>query len=136
MRVEIKGLREFKKAVAAADPALKKEVRLALNEASNKVVESTRFVSVTGRAATTLRAASTQRAARVRVGGSKAPYAPWLDFGGRVGRNRSIHRPYKKEGRYVYPAYRRLRDSGEFQAVMTEALVRVGDKAGLEVEPQ
>lgn len=136
MKVHVKGLKEFSKAVGAADKNLKKEIRLAMNEAADLVVSRTDFISRTGRAAGTLRAASTQKASRVRVGGSKAPYAPWLDFGGRVGRNGSISRTYRKEGRYVYPTYRKLRDSGAFQAAMTDALVRVGDKAGLEVEPQ
>lgn len=137
MKVEIKGLREFKRAVGDVDRNLKKEIRLALNEAANLVVSKSKpeFPTLTGKAAASVRAASTQSAARVRAGGARAPYAPWLDFGGSVGRNNSIRRRYQREGRYIYPRYRRLRDSGQFQAKMTEALVAVGDKAGLEVEP-
>ena len=34
MKVKVEGLREFSKAVAAADKGLKKEIRLAMNEAA------------------------------------------------------------------------------------------------------
>lgn len=138
MRVKVKGLREFSRAVAAADKGLKKEIRLALNEAADLVVSESKpvFPVLTGRAANTIRAASTQKASRVRLGGAKAPYGPWLEFGGKVGKSNSIQRRYVREGRYVYEKYRRLRDSGEFQQAMTGALVELGDKAGLEVKPQ
>ena len=36
--------------------------------------------------------------------GTGVPYVPWLEFGGSVGRKKSIHRPYQRRGRYVYPA--------------------------------
>lgn len=138
MRIKVEGLREFSRAVAAADKGLKKEIRLALNEAADLVVGKSKpvFPALTGRAASTIRAASTQKASRVRLGGSRAPYGPWLEFGGRVGRNQSIQRRYVREGRYVYEKYRKLRDSGEFQEAMTDALIELGGKAGLEVEPK
>lgn len=36
--------------------------------------------------------------------GDGVPYVPWLEFGGRVGRNNSVARPYIPTGRYLYPA--------------------------------
>lgn len=36
-------------------------------------------------------------------GGEQAPYAPWLEFGGKVGRKDSVKRPYTRKGRYLYP---------------------------------
>lgn len=36
-------------------------------------------------------------------GGESAPYVPWLEFGGKVGRKDSVSRPYSRKGRYLYP---------------------------------
>lgn len=57
----------------------------------------------TRRAAGSIKPRSTARGASIAFGGNVAPYMPWLDFGGSVGRNRSIHRPFIKSGRFVYP---------------------------------
>lgn len=51
------------------------------------------------------------RRTAIDFGGPGAPYAPWIEFGGRVGRNKSIKRPVVKGGRYLYPAIAdKLRD--------------------------
>lgn len=42
--------------------------------------------------------------ARITFGGPQAPYVPWLEFGGKTGRKKSVKRPYVKAGRYLYPA--------------------------------
>jgi hypothetical protein len=59
----------------------------------------------TGRAGGTIKAASTRTEARVSEGGARAPYMPWLDFGGRVGRKNSVKRPFLKEGRYIWKSF-------------------------------
>lgn len=41
--------------------------------------------------------------------GEGAPYVPWLEFGGKVGRKGSVSRPYSPKGRYLYPTI-----AGEF----------------------
>lgn len=47
----------------------------------------------------------------IEFGGADAPYVPWLEFGGRVGRKRSVLRAFNPQGRYVYPAIaRNLKD--------------------------
>ena len=65
--------------------------------------------------------------ARIEAGGSKVPYYPWLDFGGRVGRRKSVHRPFLKDGRYIYDAFNRHRD--DFIDVMREGLLDVARSA-------
>ena len=40
----------------------------------------------------------------ITFGGDQAPYVPWLEFGGKVGRKNSVKRPYVRKGRYLYPA--------------------------------
>lgn len=136
MKVQVHGLREFTRSVAAANSGLKKEIRLVLNDAVDVIVTDAKptVASNTGGAARSMRAMSTQTKARVRAGGAKAPYYPWLDFGGRVGKYRQVSRPYSEEGRYIYPTYRNKRDSGEFQEKMLEGLDRLGRRSGLEIE--
>jgi hypothetical protein len=133
--VKIEGLREFNAALKALDKDLPKAVRLAFNAAADVVVADARprVPRLTGAAAGSIRVASTRTAARVRAGGSKAPHYPWLDFGGSVGPNRSVQRPFLKEGRYLYNAYFRKRASGEFVDVMSKALIKVARSAGIEV---
>ena len=135
MRVKIEGLREFRAAVDNTQSGTKKEVRLVLNEAANVVVTDSKPVVAanTGAASKSIRAASTQSKSRVRAGGAKAPYYPWLDFGGKVGKYRQVDRSYNQDGRYIYPTYRQKRDSGEFQETMLEAMEALATKHGLDV---
>ena len=133
--IEVEGLKEFIKAVKQTDRDLGKAIRLAFNEAADMVVSRARptVPQRRGRAAKSIKASSTQKMARVSGGGGSAPYYPWLDFGGRVGRNRSVSRRVT-DGRYIYPVYRRLRDSGAFQDVMMRELKTVAGRAGLDLE--
>jgi hypothetical protein len=82
-------------------------MRPVLNEVAQIVVNVARrrIPVVTGAARNSVRVASTGTKVRVQAGGSRAPYYPWLDYGGRVGRNRSVARPWDPGGRYLYPAY-------------------------------
>lgn len=62
----------------------------------------------TGRAQASYRA----RGAAVTFGGPDAPYVPWLEFGGNVGRKNSagkgtVPRNFVKRGRYLYPVLAR-----------------------------
>jgi hypothetical protein len=79
-----------------------------------------------------LQAKSTRTSARVSVGGKKAPYYPWLDFGGKTGRKKSVIRPFYKEGRYLYPTLRKI--NPEIQAALAGALEQVARDAGLDVD--
>ncbi|WP_307962251.1 hypothetical protein [Salinispora arenicola] len=55
-----------------------------MNDAAQVVVDwaRPRVSRRSGRAARSLRVASTGKAVRVRAGGARVPYYPWLDFGG------------------------------------------------------
>lgn len=134
--IKIDGLAQFVRDLKKLDSDLPKAVRVANNAAADVVVSAARpFIPRrTGKAAKSLRAQSTRTEVRVTEGGPRAPHVPWLDFGGKVGRNHSVRRPFIKEGRYLYPAYRRKRDSGEFGEVMTKALLDVAASAGIEVD--
>ena len=130
--IRIEGLAQFSRALRKLDADAPKGLRLAFNEAAEVVVRRVRpkIPTRTGRAARSLKAASTRTQARVAVGGPSAPYYPWLDFGGRVGRRKRTVRPFIKEGRYLFPGLSESHD--EVQRVLERALSGVVRSAGLE----
>lgn len=110
VEIRIDGLREFNRTLRRIDGDLPKGLRIAGNRAAEVVVEDAKPRVPTGpgrggHAKSSIKAASTRTAARVRAGGKRFPYYPWLDFGGAVGRNDSVKRPFLKEGRYIYASY-------------------------------
>lgn len=131
--VQVTGLNEFKRGLRDMDRELPKALRVALNTGAEVIVDDARprVERRTGRAASTVKARSTQNKARVVGGGNRAPYYPWLDFGGRVGRGRGVDRPFLTNGRYIYDAFFRRRD--EFVDVMRDELLDVARTAGIEV---
>lgn len=132
--IRIDGLAEFSRNLKKLDSDLPKALRIAMNEAADVVVKhaTMRIPRRSGRAQRSLKARSTRTTVRVAAGGRVAPYYPWLDFGGRVGRNRSVRRPFLKEGRYIYAAYFEKRRT--FEEVLTRALLGVAASAGIEVD--
>ena len=132
--IKITGLAEFNRNLRKLDKDLPKALRLAHNEAAQLVVDYARpkVPRRTGRAAGTLKAKSTRTESRVQGGSSRAPYYPWLDFGGKVGRGKSVARPFIKQGRYIYPALGR--HQAEFADLLAEKLVDVARQAGVEVD--
>lgn len=131
--IAVSGLKELRAQLKAADAGLPKLIRVALNSASSLVVTyaQRRVPRRSGRAAASLKVRSSQTEARVAAGGTRAPYYPWLDFGGSVGRGKSVHRPFFTEGRYVYPGLRENRD--EITQTMADALTELATGAGFEV---
>ena len=130
--VQVKGLKEFQGAIRQIDRALGPELRKGLNEAAEIVAGAARpLVPVrSGDAAGSIKVGSTQRAAQIKVGGEAAPYFPWLDFGGTVGRGKSIRRPYKRGGRFIYPTLAAKRP--EVAAKVDEVLKRLATQAGFD----
>lgn len=132
--IAVQGLREFNRSLRRLDSEAPKGLRLALNGVAAFVVGkiAPTIPRRKGKARASLKVASTRTAARIRVGGSKAPYFPWLDYGGKTGRNRSVSRPFIKTGRYVYPGLARHRP--EVAALVQEALEDLARDAGLELD--
>jgi hypothetical protein len=131
VRIDVTGIRAFTKQLKQMDAGLGKTVRITLNSAAEIVVTRTRpkIPRRTGAAAASLKVSSSQREARVAAGGRKAPYYPWLDFGGSVGPGDSVHRPFFTEGRYIYPTVRQHHE--EIQKVMATGLSDLAQSAGL-----
>jgi hypothetical protein len=132
--IKVEGLREFVRALKAMDRELPKALRLAFNAAADIVVDDAqpRIPVRSGTAAASVKARSTQTSARVVGGGNRAPYYPWLDFGGRVGRRHSVSRPFLTDGRYIYNAFFRKRE--KFVEAMQDGLVTVVEGAGIKVD--
>lgn len=131
--VQIEGLASLVRSLRALGPEGPKRVRKAANDAANLVVRAARpkVPKKSGRAARSIRATSTGVASKVTSGGSRAPYMPWLDYGGRVGRNNTASRPFYPDGRYVYPTYREQKP--QFEKLLRDALTEIATGAGLEV---
>jgi hypothetical protein len=132
-RIAVGGLAALNRGLRAIDGEAPKQLRLALNSAAELLVQHTRpeIPDVTGAARRSLVARSTRTSARVAVGGRRAPYFPWLDFGGqgRV-KGRPAPREFIREGRYVYPTLARIRPQIERQ--LQDALSAVIHNAGLQ----
>lgn len=133
LKIEVHGLREFRRNLRRMDRNLPKGLRTAGNKAAEVVVKHAKpkVPRRTGRAAGSVRAASTTSAARVAGGGARVPYYPWLDFGGAVGRNNSVKRPFYKTGRYIWKSF--AEHKAQVQDELLEALVEVAESAGVEV---
>lgn len=133
-RLQVTGLKELQGALRRVDADLPKELRKTLNGVSQLVIDyaKPRVPSRTGRAAASLKVRSSQREARIAAGGSRAPYYPWLDFGGRVGKGRSVKRPFYREGRYIYPGLRA--NSAKITEVMEAAVVDLCRRSGFVVD--
>lgn len=132
--IQIDGLKDVQKRLKAVDKSAPKALRVGLNEVAELVISKARPLMPrrTGAMQRSLKARSTRTESRVTLGGNKAPYALWIEFGGKVGRKKSVVRPFIKEGRYLFPTIRRNR--AEIQALGAEKLTEALREAGLETD--
>jgi len=132
--VRVKGLNEFRRSLKQLDKDAPKALRVAFNSAAELIVsEATpRIPRRTGRAQGSVKVRSTQTAARIVGGSKRVPYYPWLDFGGSVGRKKTVTRRFLKHGRYIYDSYFRNRD--KFRDNLSDELNQVVKQAGLGVD--
>lgn len=111
-------VRAYAQALKAIDKDQAKELRNGLRRIAKQITDEIRPKvprGKTGRARRSVKPRASEGGAGVAFGGKTAPYYPWLDFGGTVGRGHrrgapysgSIERTYKGppygSGRYVYP---------------------------------
>lgn len=133
-KIEVRGIVELRKALRDIDKDLAKELGAGLAEAAKIVADDARArVPVrSGRAAASIKVRKSQTGASLAVGGAKAEYFPWLDFGGHVGKVHSVTRPFIPKGRYIYPALAARRD--EVKAKVDEVLERMAKAGGFDTE--
>lgn len=133
LKVSVTGLAQLSRGLRAIDAQAPKELRLALNQAAQMLVDEAgpKIPQKSGAARRSLVARSTRTSARVAVGGKKAPWFPWLDFGGQ-GRKagRPSARPFIGEGRYIYPTLRQIKP--RIEAQLQESISAVIRNAGLQ----
>lgn len=132
--IRVEGLAEWNRALRRLNADAPKALRIAHNKAAVLVVNAAKprvpiGPGKGGHAKDTIRVASTRTATRVRAGSARSPYYPWLDFGGSVGRKRSVRRPFIKEGRYIFAAYND--NKPEIADVLKRELEAVINSAGL-----
>lgn len=132
--IKVDGLAQFVRGLKKIDADLPKALRVGFNDAAQIVVDyaQARIPVRSGRARDSIKVRSTATTVRVATGGTKAPYEPWLDFGGAVGKQRSVTRPFLKNGRYVYQAL--YTKEAEIRTAVEKALLDVCAAAGIEVE--
>lgn len=130
--IKVEGLREFQRALKTMDGESQKRLRVELNKIADVVVQGAarRVPRKTGRAAASLRVQSSQTEARVLGGSKKVPYYGWLDFGGKVGRDKSVKRPFLTSGRYMWPTVAASRSS--LEKALQRSLVELARSVGLE----
>lgn len=132
-QIQIEGLALISRSLRKIDSEAPKQLRLVFNDAANLLVDKTRpkIPRRTGAARASLKARSTRTAARVGVGGAKARYYPWLDFGG-AGKKpgRPAHRQFYPDGRYLYPTLADIRP--QIEEMLSTGLSEVISNVGLE----
>lgn len=103
--IRIRGLREVISALRRIDADIPGEMKEGMTNVAESVASRVRskVPVLTGRARDSVKGRGGQSKASIVAGGRAAPHYPWLDFGGRVGRNKSISRPFIEKGRYIYP---------------------------------
>lgn len=161
IKLQMPGLRELSDALKRVAPDAKREFQKDLKAIGQLVQNDTRadMPRRKGKAKKSVKVRVVSRrgfeGVEISEGGAVAPYAPWLDFGGTVGRGRkstarvhigggkvrvqrvgsmgtgSVVRPFIKDGRYLYPAYYRRYD--DMVAATVEAVRKAATAAGLEV---
>ena len=132
--IRVEGLAELRRSLRQVDSTLARALRLAGNKAAKLVVDEAvpTVPRRSGKAAGSMRTRSSQTETRVVSGGNRAPYMPWLDYGGNVGKDNTAHREFIRSGRYVYPAFERVRD--EVERTLRIELRTLAESAGLTVE--
>lgn len=133
-KIQITGLREFQRALKAADAGLSQRLKLVLADVSDVVVKAATpdVPRRSGAARSSLKRRLSAREARIAAGGRKAPYYPWLDFGGEgKTKGRPSYRTYLRGGRFMYPALDRKR--GDITETLAEAMTGLARDAGLDV---
>lgn len=164
IKMAMPGLADLSASLRRVAPETKAEFQRELREIGKMVQTDAQglmsFKRPTGKAKRSVKVKVVSRrgfeGVQISEGGPVAPYTPWLDFGGSVGRGRrssarvtligggrvqvqrtgsrgsgSVVRPYIKDGRYLYPAYYRRYD--DMVKATLEAVRKAAQRAGLEV---
>lgn len=134
-KVSVEGLAELSRSLRKLDKEAPKALRVALNSVADLLIADTRKVipRKSGKAAASLKAKSTRTSARISAGGAKAPYYPWLDYGGQGRKKgRPASRPFISSGRYLYPTLGKIRPN--IEKALDAGITDAARAAGLDVD--
>lgn len=127
-------LRKLNAQLKEIEPNLQKEFKAEMKDVVTKAAFriGLRFPFRTGRASRSVKAGQTTSATYIKMGGSYAPYAPWLDFGGVLKPTGDRHNMQSREviagGRYLYPGIADTRK--EVEKEMGKVIDRAAKRSG------
>ena len=133
VRIQVRGIRELDRAFRQVSDGVDDDgLKSAFLEIATSVSTdaASMYPFLRGAASGSVKARASRSRASIAFGGRAAEYAPWLDFGGRVGRNRSIQRELVKGGRYVYPTIAKHR--AEIGRKVDDAIESLARRAGFD----
>lgn len=133
-KIETDGLNELRSAFRRLGRGGNKEIKEFTIAAATLIVKKGRPMVPRrrGKARRSWAVSSDAKGAKVTYGGPTAPYMSWLDFGGRVGRRKSVLRPYIPSGRYLYPTVGKYQK--QIRAMADETLAEMAENSGLKVD--
>lgn len=105
--VRITGVVELQQALKALGNGAQTELRTVFAESASHIVAGAtrRAPKDTGQLiAKGVRSKAEQRGASIVLGGKRVPYGPWLEFGGSVGIDNSVRKPFSRQGKFLMPA--------------------------------
>lgn len=110
LRVDVDGVNEALRGLRRMDRRTPDAVRSSTQSASDIIAGQVRSrlplgPSANGHIRSTVDVRSVGMGYEVSAGNAKLPYYGWLDFGGAVGRDNSVTRPFIGGGRYMFRSY-------------------------------
>lgn len=107
VKVQVRGLDGFQHELLVSETRLVDGIRSLMSELAEETAEDARARARSGKLTGASMASIRAHGTTVRAG-DDVPWYGFADFGGRVGRKRSVVRRYIKGGRWLYPAVRNL----------------------------
>lgn len=120
IRVKARGLDGFMHELEVAEERLVEGVRDLMSELSSEAADDARDRARRGKK-TGASMNSIRALGPVVRAGDDVPWYGFADFGGRVGKDRSIYRTYIKGGRWLFPAVRDLGVMRKGEEVVNDA---------------
>ena len=136
VRAYVTGDKEFQKRLRGAARAFPEESKdIALDVAEMVALFARRKVPLgparNGHVRNSLEGKVRRGTPVVDGGGPGFPYYGWLEFGGRVGIDRSVFRSREPDGRYIYPTVFQRRAQAE--EIMADGLAQLMRRHGIRV---
>ncbi len=133
-KIQVDGLTDLQRSLREVKKAAPREIKAFSVEVAGLIVKKGRPLvpKRTGKAQRSWRVASDANGAKVAYGGATAPWMPWIDFGGRVGKKKSVKRPYIQGGRYLYPTIAKYQP--QTQKIADDAMEKIMTDVGIKVD--